>query len=138
MNSYVDQTLIGDEAVTYRARVSRWSLAPLILAGIILLPLVGIGVLCWTWAFVVYVTTELAVTDKRVIAKTGLVQRRTIEMFLEKVESVQVDQSVLGRIFNYGSVTISGTGTHNAPFHNISDPLLFRKNFMAAAESRRN
>jgi uncharacterized membrane protein YdbT with pleckstrin-like domain len=138
VNSYVDQTLISDEKVTCRAKVSKWSLVPLIVAGIILLPLVGIGIVCWVWAFVVYTTTELAVTDKRVIAKTGLVRRRTIEMFLEKVESVQVDQSVLGRIFNYGSVTISGTGTHSAPFHNISDPLVFRKNFMAAAESRRN
>lgn len=138
MSSYVDQTLISDEKVAYRAKVSKWSLVPLIVAGIILLPLVGIGVLCWTWAFIIYATTELAVTDKRVIAKTGLVQRRTIEMFLEKVESVQVDQSVLGRIFNYGSVTISGTGTHNAPFKNISDPLVFRRNFMAAAELRRD
>jgi uncharacterized membrane protein YdbT with pleckstrin-like domain len=138
VDSYIDQTLIQNETVTYRAKVSKWSLVPLMLAGVVLLPVVGIGVLCWVWAFIIYVTTELAVTDKRVIAKTGLVRRRTIEMFLEKVESVQVDQSVLGRIFNYGSVTISGTGTHSAPFHNISDPLVFRKNFMAAAEARRS
>ena len=91
----------------------------------------------WLWAWIVYTTTELAVTNKRVIAKTGLIQRRTIEMFLEKIESIQVDQSVLGRLFNFGSVVISGTGVHSAPFKSISDPLALRKNFMMAADARR-
>ena len=137
MSSYVDDVLINDERVMYRARISKWSLWPLILLGVILLPLFGIGLLFWLWAWIVYSTTELAITNKRVVAKTGLIQRRTIEMFLEKIESIQVDQSVLGRMFNFGSVVISGTGVHSAPFKSISDPLELRKNFMMAADSRR-
>ncbi|MBC8006778.1 MAG: PH domain-containing protein [Prolixibacteraceae bacterium] len=137
MSSYVEDVLINDERVMYRARISKWSLWPFILFGVILLPLFGIGLLFWLWAWIVYSTTELAITNKRVIAKTGLIQRRTIEMFLEKIESIQVDQSVLGRMFNFGSVVISGTGVHSAPFKSISDPLALRKNFMMATDARR-
>jgi uncharacterized membrane protein YdbT with pleckstrin-like domain len=137
MGSYIDDVLINDERVMYRARISKWSLWPLILLGALLLIVYGIGLLFWLWAWIVYSTTELAITNKRVIAKTGLIQRRTIEMFLEKIESIQVDQSVLGRLFNFGSVVISGTGVHSAPFKNISDPLALRKNFMMAADARR-
>lgn len=137
MGSYIDDVLINDERVMYRARISKWSLWPLILLGALLLVAFGIGLLFWLWAWIVYSTTELAITNKRVIAKTGLIQRRTIEMFLEKIESIQVDQSVLGRVFNFGSVVISGTGVHSAPFKNISDPLALRKNFMMAADARR-
>jgi uncharacterized membrane protein YdbT with pleckstrin-like domain len=65
-------------------------------------------------------------------------QRRTIEMFLERIESIQVDQSVLGRLLDFGSVIISGTGVQSAPFRNISDPLALRRNFMMAADARRS
>lgn len=137
MSSYVDGVLISGEHVIYRARISLWSLWLPILLGAITLPLFGIGLLFWLWAWITYATTELAITNKRVIAKSGLIQRRTIEMFLEKIESIQVDQSVTGRLFDFGSVIISGTGVHSAPFRNISDPLMLRKNFMMAADSRR-
>lgn len=137
MSSYIDAVLINDERVLYRARISMWSLWPYVLFGALLIPLFGVGLLLWLWAWIVFATTELAITNKRVIAKTGLMQRRTIEMFLEKIESIQVDQSVLGRLFNFGSVVISGTGVHSAPFKNISDPLALRRNFMMAADAMR-
>lgn len=138
MASYIDQVLINDERVMYRARISKWALWPWILFGALLTPLFGVGLLLWLWAWIVYATTELAITNKRVIAKTGLIQRRTMEMFLEKIESIQVDQSVFGRMFNFGSVIISGTGVHSAPFKSISDPLALRRNFMMAADTRRS
>ena len=137
MSSYVDDVLINDERVMYRARISKWSLWPFILFGALLVPAYGLGLLLWLWAWIAYATTELAITNKRVIAKTGLIERRTVEMFLEKIESIQVDQSVLGRLFNFGSVVISGTGVHSAPFKSISDPLALRKHFMMAADARR-
>ena len=137
MSAYVDGVLINDELVMYRARISKWSLWPFIVCGTLLIPLFGLGLLLWLWAWIIYATTELAITNKRVIAKTGLLQRRTIEIFLEKIESIQVDQSVFGRMFNFGSVVVSGTGVHSAPFKNISDPLALRRNFMMAADSRR-
>ena len=76
-------------------------------------------------------STELAVTDRRVIFKRGLVRRHTVEMNMDKVESVDVDQSVLGRIFNYGDVTVRGTGASIEPLRLIDDPLAFRSSVTA-------
>lgn len=137
MASYVDTTLIKDEVVLYRGRLSKWSLWLPIVLGFLFLPLFGLGLLFWLWAWILYRTTELAVTNKRIIAKKGLIQRKTVEIFLDKVESVQVEQSVMGRICNYGSLTISGTGGDKSPIENISDPMLFRTNFMSAVDARR-
>ena len=77
-------------------------------------------------AFIRRSTTELAVTDQRVIYKTGLFARHTLEMNRAKVESVAVDQTLLGRLFGYGTVTVRGIGSALEPIRNISDPLTFR------------
>jgi len=134
MASYIDKVLIGGEQVLYRARISRWSLAPLLLLGILLLP-IGVGLIFLIWAWARYASTELAITNKRVIAKTGLVERKTVEMFIAKVESIQVEQSVLGRLLDYGTLVISGTGIHSAPFTSTADPRTLRKHFMTAADA---
>jgi len=83
-------------------------------------------------AFVRRATTELAVTDHRVIYKSGLLSRHTIEMNGDKVESVDVDQSLLGRIFGYGTVIVRGTGGSLEPIRNIGDPLSFRSHITAS------
>ena len=137
MSSYVDEVLIKDEAVLYRGHLSVWSFIWWIIFGLLLLPAFGLGLLLWLWAWVIYRTTELAVTNKRIIAKTGLIQRNTVEMFLEKVESIQVDQGVLGRVFDFGSITVSGTGGDKSPVKNVSQPLEFRKAFMTAVDANR-
>jgi uncharacterized membrane protein YdbT with pleckstrin-like domain len=134
MASYVDQNLLAGETVVHRSQVSRWSLAPRIVLGIVLLPVAGLGLVLLGWAWILYRTTEFAVTDKRIIAKTGLISRSTVEMFLDKVESLHVEQTVMGRLFDFGSVTIRGTGATEESFRNISAPLELRKQFMQAAD----
>src|SRR5579863_2217947 len=76
-------------------------------------------------------TTELAVTDRRVIFKTGVFQRHTMEMNRSKVETVGVDQSILGRILGYGTVVVRGTGGSFEPIRFIGDPLSFRSHITA-------
>jgi uncharacterized membrane protein YdbT with pleckstrin-like domain len=83
-------------------------------------------------AFIRRTTTELAVTDHRVIYKSGLLSRHTIEMNRDKVESVDVDQSLLGRILGYGTVIVRGTGGSLEPIRNIGDPLTFRSHITAS------
>jgi uncharacterized membrane protein YdbT with pleckstrin-like domain len=83
-------------------------------------------------AFIRRATTELAVTDHRVIYKSGLLSRHTIEMNRDKVESVDVDQSLPGRIFGYGTVVVRGTGGSLEPIRNIGDPLSFRSHITAS------
>jgi uncharacterized membrane protein YdbT with pleckstrin-like domain len=73
--------------------------------------------------------SEFVITNRRIIIKTGFIARNTFEMNLSKIESVNVDQTVAGRILNYGSITIIGTGGTRETFHNISKPLSFRKAF---------
>ena len=81
-------------------------------------------------AFIRYKSTEVAYTNKRVIAKFGFIRRETVELNINKVESMQVTQGVLGRIFNFGSLVISGAGNPQAPIPGISRPMTFRKSFM--------
>ena len=71
-------------------------------------------------------TTEIAVTDRRVVLKRGFIRRHTVEMNMQKVESVDVDQTQLGRLFNYGTVTIKGTGSTLESFRMIDHPLKLR------------
>ena len=71
-------------------------------------------------------TTETDVTDRRVVHKTGFIKRRTFEIALDKIESVDVEQSILGRIFNYGDVTIMGVGEGRQTISTIASPLAFR------------
>ena len=68
----------------------------------------GLIHIIWTW-FNAWIT-EIAVTDRRIIYKTGFIQRKTVEINMEKVESVDVNQSITGRVFNYGTVFVHGTG----------------------------
>jgi uncharacterized membrane protein YdbT with pleckstrin-like domain len=78
-------------------------------------------------ALISYLTTELAVTDRRVIFKRGLIRRDTIEQQLERVDSVSVSQSILGRMLDYGTVEIRGSGATFTPVHKIGKPLNFRR-----------
>lgn len=79
-------------------------------------------------------TTELTVTSKRVITKVGLISRQTSEILLPQVESVEVDQGVFGRLLNYGTVNVRGTGGGVAPAPAIYDPLRFRQEVQRMAE----
>jgi uncharacterized membrane protein YdbT with pleckstrin-like domain len=71
-------------------------------------------------------TTELAVTDRRVIFKRGFINRHTEEMNMDKVASVEVDQSILGRILGYGTIAIMGAGQSIENLRNIADPIGLR------------
>ena len=76
-------------------------------------------------------TTETDVTNLRVVHKTGFIKRRTFEMSLDKVESVDVDQTILGRILNYGNVTVRGVGEGFETIKTIASPLNFRNHITA-------
>jgi uncharacterized membrane protein YdbT with pleckstrin-like domain len=83
-------------------------------------------------AFIQRATTELAVTDRRVIFKTGIIRRHTVEINRSKVETVGVNQSILGRILGYGTVIVRGTGGSFEPIPYIGEPLTFRSHITAS------
>jgi len=71
--------------------------------------------------------TEMAVTNKRVIVKSGLADRRTIELLLPRIESIAVEEPALGRLLGYGTVIVRGTGGTPEVFPQIAQPLRFRE-----------
>ena len=81
-------------------------------------------------AFIFKISTELAITSKRVIAKVGFISRKTVELNHSKVESFNIDQSIFGRIFGFGTVMVCGTGGGKTPIPNIDNPLEFRREAM--------
>lgn len=138
MASYIEESLTRGEKVIYDGKISLWSLVPYIFFGLItfVLPnhLYGMGLIFWVLAILRYTTTELTVTNKRIVAKSGFISRQTMELNLNRAESIQVKQDVLGRIFNYGSLIISGAGNPQAPIAGISNPMAFRRMVLEAQE----
>jgi uncharacterized membrane protein YdbT with pleckstrin-like domain len=154
MGRYIDEILQPGEKVLYSTNAHWVFYLPAIGAWIVAIFLFilsrvttvdGLVVLClavsaiaaivalyWTFrAWFHRFTTETDVTNMRVVHKTGFIQRRTFEMPLDKVESVDVNQSILGRILNYGNVTILGVGEGKENITTIAAPLEFRSHITA-------
>lgn len=150
---YVERHLLPGERVLYKTRL-HWVLFAkpglVVLAGAILavllrqvqdppwLWMIG-GVLALVglvWGFVHYVevmTSEFAVTTSRLIFKVGLVSRYTTELLLSKVESIGVQQGLVGRMLNYGDLTVTGTGGAREVFRRVRDPIGFRNHVQQAS-----
>ena len=84
------------------------------------------GLLSLIRAFLHKISTELILTTKRVVFKTGFIRRKTVELTHKQIESLSFRQSVMGRIFNFGDIIIYGTGGVSTPIYDIDNPLLFR------------
>ncbi len=136
--SYVESNLMQGEQVVHQTSL-HWLMYfwPIVLAvvGLFMLlavPALGVGVLALAGVIgiVVFITVhnaEFAVTNKRVIMKTGWLNRRSLELLLSKIESIAVDQGFAGKVLGYGTIVLSGTGGSHEPFQNIDDPFEFRK-----------
>ena len=150
---YVERHLLPNERVLYKTRL-HWIMfirpALLALVGVALtvvlwhvqnpgwLWYVGLAVVVVAilWALVHHIelmTSEFAVTTARVIFKVGLIARYTTELLLIKVESIGVNQSLTGRVCNYGNLTVIGTGGTREVFHRVHDPIGFRNHVQEAS-----
>ena len=165
LGSYTRATIAPNETPHYKTSVhwiifARYALFGLLAFFFLAIPF-GIGVQAFTGSHLgwfalplpmlilispalIYASSELVITSGRVLIKTGYVHRQTREMFVSKIESVSVDQGVVGRMLDYGTVVIRGTGGSEELFDTIAHPLAFR-NFVqqlqtatsgAPAESR--
>jgi uncharacterized membrane protein YdbT with pleckstrin-like domain len=86
-----------------------------------------LGVITAGMAYILYISCEYCITDRRVIMKMGLIRRDSLELYLRKIESILIIQSIPGRFFDYGTIIISGTGGSKDSFFNIPHPLTFRQ-----------
>jgi len=149
MARYIDEILQPGEKVRYSTNahwifylpaISAWIVALILfilsrqttVEGFVLLSLTGAGLVAIVALYLMLKawfhrwTTETDVTNFRVVHKTGFITRKTFEMSLDKVESVDVFQTILGRILNYGDVTIRGVGEGIGTIKTIASPLAFR------------
>lgn len=163
---YIDKTLVPGERVVYQTRLHWIVMFGHVVLGFLLLAL-GVFLLVYAYrhqqmelttlhildgggivALVVGITvflmgsirrnaTEMAVTTRRVVIKRGLASRRTIEMLLNKVETIEVIEPTMGRMLGYGSIAIVGTGGTQEPFHRIAHPLEFRSRVLDEIEKLR-
>jgi hypothetical protein len=154
--SYVDSNLVPGETVVYQTRLHWIVMFGHLVVGCLLLALPGVlllyyalrqtgfesstlhimeggGVALLIGAIVAILmgmvrrnATEMAVTNRRVVIKTGLTSRKTIEMLLNKVESIEVNETTFGRLLGYGAIVVIGTGGTTEPFQKIAHPLDFR------------
>jgi uncharacterized membrane protein YdbT with pleckstrin-like domain len=150
---YVERHLLAGERVVYKTRL-HWVLfvkaALVLLAGLVLMIVLrpvqdppwlwmlgaGVALVGLLWGLVHYVelmTSEFAVTTSRLIFKVGLISRYTTELLLSKVESIGVQQGLLGRVLSYGDLTVTGTGGAREVFRRVRDPIGFRNHVQQAS-----
>lgn len=150
--SYIDRNLIEGERVVYRTRLhwlvfampilftvvvllpAAWFLyngsgqafawVPLVLALLVLLP-----------AFIKRQSSDFAVTNKRVMMKSGVMTTRSVELLLNKIEAIAVDQSLPGRMFGYGNIVVTGSGGTREAFSHIQSPLEFRRAVQSVSDT---
>ena len=142
--SYVESNLIPGEKVLYKTGL-HWVVlvVPIVVSTVVgvffgLASLVFIiipAAVCVLLGYLRRKATEMAVTNKRVIIKTGLLRRRTFELLLSKVESISVDEGLLGRMLGYGTVIVRGTGGTPEPFSRVEHPLEFRRQVQQQIET---
>jgi hypothetical protein len=145
LGPYTATTLQADERPLHKTTI-HWMvlIAPILLSLFSLIIIGPIGMIAswkgqsWVWfllaipvsimasAALTVRTSELVITDRRVLIKVGFIRRQTFEMFISKIESVAVAQGMIGRFFNYGTVEIRGTGGSSESFATIAAPLQFR------------
>jgi len=148
---YVEQTLGKEEEILMKSHIHWLTMMPMFLSGLLLAVLAGTAVFyvlnnneekMMAWAgcvlllfgiilmFSAYLKrsrSEFAVTNKRVVIKTGIFTKDTFEMLKDKIESIAVHQNFVGSMFGYGTVAIKGTGGSTETFKYISDPMKFKQ-----------
>lgn len=158
MSNYVENNLVSGETVRYAARISLWKYWFNFLSGGVLMlgsvaGLVGslfgsghgaaasmeailvlIALVLLGWPFVARRSTELVITDKRLIAKYGVVSTQSIEIRFEKIETVRVTQGLVGKLLNFGDVVVTGTGSTFDPIRNVANAMTFRAALNQAME----
>lgn len=138
---YIDENLINGERVVHRSKL-HWIVfvGPIVFTIIAFIFFTGgeeiaavgiffflIAIIWAISAFISFKTSEFGITNKRVLIKVGFIRRNSLETLLTKVEGIQVNQGILGRILNYGTITVKGTGGTSNPFRKIEAPLEFRE-----------
>jgi uncharacterized membrane protein YdbT with pleckstrin-like domain len=153
--SYIDGNLLAGEHVVFRTRL-HWKLllGPLLFALATLVPVAwvlaqgtwnnliliapALGVLVLLAAIVRRQSSDFAVTNKRVMMKTGVFSTRSVELLLNKIEAMAVNQSLGGRMWGYGDIVVTGSGGTEEMFPNVQAPLELRRAVQSVTDAELN
>jgi uncharacterized membrane protein YdbT with pleckstrin-like domain len=153
MMSYIDSNLLAGEQVVYRTRL-HWLvfLTPVLCVAVVLLPIAWflangawsrfawiplvLGLLVLLVTFIKRQSSDFAVTNKRVMMKVGVFSTRSVELLLNKIEAIAVNQSFIGRAFDYGDIVITGSGGTREAFPRIQGPLAFRRAVQSVTDTQ--
>ena len=125
--SYIEESLSKGEKVVEQFKLHWFSKLPMII-WLILAPFtIGATLIGAIWEFLKLRSLEYGVTNKRVISKSGIISRKTEEMKVSSIETVEIKQGVLGRIFGYGTIKVTGQGVSDVVFDKIDDPMSVKK-----------
>ena len=121
--SYIQESLSDGEQVKELFRLHWFAKVPMIIWIILAIPTLGLTLLLALWEWLKLRSIEQGVTNKRVIFKTGIISRKSEEMKISSIETVEIIQGVMGRVFGFGTVVVTGRGISNLVFKNVDDPM---------------
>ena len=149
--SYTESQLLPGETVKYQAHLHPLPFIPAYLLGALfaIAGITGLGLQTWwlailgfavavpvfAWTYITQTTSEFSITDRRVVIKVGWIRRRTMETLLSKIETIGVEQTLIGRMLDFGTIVVMGTGGTEEAFRNIAKPLEFRRQVQAQITS---
>lgn len=136
--SYIDDNLMTGETVIYRAKlhwiIYKWPVIWLLLAIVLgseapdlMVGFIFLSILTGVISYMDFTTSEFGLTNKRVVLKYGIIRRHSLDTLLTKVEGFTVDQGILGRALDYGTITVRGGSGTPEKFNHISAPFEFKK-----------
>ena len=120
---YIQDSLSDGEQVKELFRLHWFAKVPMIVWIVLAIPTLGLTLLLAIWEWLKLRSIEQGVTNKRVIFKTGIISRKSEEMKISSIETVEIVQSVMGRVFGFGTVVVTGRGISNLVFKNVNDPM---------------
>jgi uncharacterized membrane protein YdbT with pleckstrin-like domain len=125
--TYIEESLSSGEKIEALFPLHWFSRMPMFIWLVLAIPTVGITLILALYEFLKLKHLEQGVTNKRVILKRGIISRRTEEMKLQSIETVEIDQGIGGRMFGYGTVKITGRGISDVIFKGIDDPMSVKR-----------
>lgn len=120
---YINDSLSNGEEVKELFKLHWFSKIPMIVWAILAIPTLGITLLLVIWEWLKLRSIEQGITNKRVILKKGIIGRKSEEMKITSIETVEIIQGIFGRIFGFGTIRVTGRGISDLIFKNIDDPM---------------
>lgn len=125
--SYIEESLSDGEEIKELFKLHWFSKIPMIIWAILAIPTLGITLILAIWEYLKLRSIEQGITNKRAILKTGIISRKSEEMKISSIETVEIIQGILGRMFGFGSIKVTGRGISDLVYKNIDNPMDVKK-----------